>query len=118
MQPVTTYGAGVSAHKVLFMYNELSEVGMRSYPLHEARSKFSMLIDRALAGEPQRVTRHGKEAVVIISEAAWNGRPKSASTLADLFANTIGADKRVKAEIPMRQRWAKDKRPLGAEFAE
>jgi prevent-host-death family protein len=118
MQPVTTYGTGVSAHKALFMYNEPSEVGMRSYPLHEARSKFSMLIDRALAGEPQRVTRHGKEAVVIISEAAWNGRPRSASTLADLIANTIGDDKRMKAEIPMRQRWAKDKRPLGAEFAE
>jgi prevent-host-death family protein len=91
---------------------------MRSYPLHEARSKFSTLMDRALAGEPQRVTRHGKQAVIIVSEAAWNGRPRSAPTLADLFAATIGADRRGSPEIPTRARWAKDKRPLGAEFAE
>ena len=45
---------------------------MRSYPLHEARSKLSRLIDRALKGEPQRVTRHGKEAVVIVAEADWD----------------------------------------------
>lgn len=38
---------------------------MRSYPLHEARAEFSKLVDRALAGEPQRVTRYGKEAVVL-----------------------------------------------------
>jgi len=35
---------------------------MRSYALHEARAKLSTLIERALKGEPQRVTRHGKEA--------------------------------------------------------
>ena len=91
---------------------------MRSYPLHEARSKFSTLIDRALAGEPQRVTRHRKEAVIIVSEQAWNARPKSAPTLADLFANTIGTQKGGNTEIPTQARWAKDKRPFGAEFAE
>jgi prevent-host-death family protein len=85
---------------------------MRSYPLHEARSKFSNLIDRALAGEPQRITRYGKEAVIIISEAAWNARPKSAPTLADLFANTIGARGRGgNPAMLMKGRWAKDKRP-------
>jgi prevent-host-death family protein len=91
---------------------------MRSYPLHEARSKFSTLMDRALAGEPQRVTRHGKEAVIIVSEAAWNARPRSAPTLADLFAKTIGVDSRGHGVIPPRERWAKDKRPLGTDFAE
>ena len=46
---------------------------MRSYPLTEARAEFSKLVDRALAGEPQRVTRRGREAVVIVSEAEWRG---------------------------------------------
>lgn len=91
---------------------------MRSYPLHEARSKFSTLIGRALAGEPQRVTRHRKEAVIIVSEAAWNARPRSVPTLADLFAKTIGADEHGFADLLGQARWAKDKRPLGAEFAE
>jgi antitoxin Phd len=109
---------GISAHKLLFMYTRAVGDQMRSYPLHQARSKFSSLIDRALAGEPQRVTRHGKEAVIIVAEAAWNARPKSAPTLADLLVNTVGRNKRARTEIPMKERWAKDKRPLGAEFAE
>ncbi len=33
-----------------------------------ARSRFAEVVDRALAGEPQRVTRHGKETVVVVSE--------------------------------------------------
>jgi prevent-host-death family protein len=44
---------------------------MRSYSVHEARSRFSEVVDRALAGEPQRVTRYGKETVVVVSEAEW-----------------------------------------------
>ncbi len=91
---------------------------MRSYPIHEARSKLSTLIARALKGQPQRVTRHGKEAVVIVSEKAWNERPKSAPTLADLFIKTIGADPQGFADVIGREPWAKDRRELGADFAE
>jgi prevent-host-death family protein len=98
---------------------------MRSYPIHEARSKLSTLIARALKGQPQRVTRHGKEAVVIVSEKAWNERPKSAPTLADLFIKTIGADPPGFADVIGREQeswgkeqWAKDQRELGADFAE
>jgi len=91
---------------------------MRSYPLHEARSKLSTLIERALKGKPQRVTRHGKEAVIIVSEADWNARPKSAPTLADLFVKTIGADAQGFADVLKRQTWGKDKPSLGTDFAE
>ena len=91
---------------------------MRTYPLHEARSKLSTLIERALKGQPQRVTRHGKEAVVIVSESTWNARPKSAPTLADLLVKTIGADAKGFADLLGQRRWAKDKRALGADFAE
>ena len=94
----------------------LEEVPLRSYPLHEARSKLSTLIERALKGEPQRVTRHGKEAVIIVAEEAWNDRPKSAPTLADLFLKTVGEDQAGFTDVLGRKRWAKDKRPLGADF--
>ena len=53
---------------------------MKTFPLNEARAEFSKLVERALAGEPCRVTRYGKEAVVIVSEEAWNSRPRSAPT--------------------------------------
>jgi prevent-host-death family protein len=91
---------------------------MRSYPIHEARSKLSTLIARALKGQPQRVTRHGKDAVLIVSEKAWNARPKSAPTLADLFVTTLGADTQSFADVLERQPWAKDEHALDAEFAE
>ncbi len=59
---------------------------MKTYPINEARAEFSKLVERALAGEPQRVTRYGKEAVVIVSEQAWHARPRSAPTLGALLA--------------------------------
>jgi prevent-host-death family protein len=91
---------------------------MRSYPLHQARSKLSTLIDRALKGEPQRVTRHGKEAVFIVSEAAWGERTNNGTTLADLFTKTIGGDARGFSDVLGRVRWTKDKRALGSDFTE
>ena len=88
---------------------------MKTYPLNEARADFSKLIDRALAGEPQRVTRYGKEAVVIVSETAWQARMRSAPTLGALlaqFAETghvghVGSD-------GVDRPWAE--RPVGADI--
>ncbi len=88
---------------------------MRTYPLHEARAEFSKLVDRALSGEPQRVTRHGKEAVVIVSEAEWNKWPKSAATLADLFLKHAG-EEGYDDLIGPSERLAKEERPLGSDF--
>ena len=52
---------------------------MKTYPLNLARAEFSKLVERALMGEPQRVTRYGKEAVIIISEADWLARRRAAA---------------------------------------
>ena len=59
---------------------------MKTYPINEARADFSKLVARALAGEPQRVTRYGKEAVIIVSEEEWRARSRSAPTLGALLA--------------------------------
>ena len=59
---------------------------MKTYQLNEARARFSQLVERALAGEPQRVTRYGKEAVVIVSEEEWRLRSRAAPTLGALLA--------------------------------
>jgi prevent-host-death family protein len=89
---------------------------MRSYPLNEARSQLSTLIDRALAGEPQRVTRHGKDAVVIVSEAEWAKQSEKTSTLADLLLDTIG--KGGVADAIGNRTWYKSERPLGVDFTD
>ncbi len=89
---------------------------MRTYPLHEARAEFSKLVDRALAGEPQRVTRYGREAVVIVSEAEWAKRPKSAATLGELLANF--AERTGFSEDDFNRPWTNPNRPLGADFTD
>jgi antitoxin Phd len=47
---------------------------MRTWQLQTARSRFSELFDAALGSGPQRVTRHGRQAVVIVSEEEWARR--------------------------------------------
>jgi prevent-host-death family protein len=85
---------------------------MKSYPLNEARAEFSKLVERALAGEPQRVTRYGKEAVVIVSEDEWRARCRTAPTLGALLAQHARADH---MSEPITDRPWKERR-LGPDF--
>lgn len=86
---------------------------MKTLPLNEARASFSNLFERALSGEPQRVTRYGKEAVIVVSEADWRARQRGASSLGALLA--AQAREGLFAE-PMGDRpWSE--RELGADLA-
>ena len=40
---------------------------MNEWPLQDARNKLSAVVDAAVAGEPQRVTRRDKPAVVVLA---------------------------------------------------
>ena len=40
---------------------------MTQWALQDAKNRFSAVVDAALAGEPQQVTRRGKPAVVVLS---------------------------------------------------
>jgi prevent-host-death family protein len=44
---------------------------MRSWKLEDAKNRFSELVRRALASGPQRVTRNGRDAVVVISASEY-----------------------------------------------
>jgi prevent-host-death family protein len=85
---------------------------MKTYPINEARAAFSKLVERALAGEPQRVTRYGKEAVVIVSEEDWHALRHPAPTLGALLAASARSGL---MEEPITDRPWKD-RPLGTDF--
>ncbi len=88
---------------------------MRTYPLNEARAAFSRLVERALAGEPQRVTRYGKEAVIIVSEAAWAAKGGSSGTLGSLLAQYA----RLPAPEPEQEEIGgafRQRQPLGVDF--
>lgn len=40
---------------------------MTDWPLQDAKNRFSAVVDAALAGDPQCVTRRGKPAVVVLA---------------------------------------------------
>lgn len=44
---------------------------MKSLQLQDAKQQFSAVAERAAAGHPQIVTKHGKPFVVIVSVADW-----------------------------------------------
>jgi prevent-host-death family protein len=45
-----------------------------AWSVAEAKAKFSELVERARSKGPQRVTRNGKEAVVVVSVEEWARR--------------------------------------------
>jgi prevent-host-death family protein len=47
-----------------------------TWKLQDAKARFSELVRRARAGEPQRVTVHGKEAVAVVDTERFDIVPK------------------------------------------
>ena len=47
--------------------------------MQDAKSKFSLLVDNALRGVPQHVTRRGKQAVVVLSEQDFQALRRGAA---------------------------------------
>ena len=53
-----------------------------AWRLQDAKAQFSALVDNALRGVPQHVTRRGKQAVVVVSEQAFAALQRSAASRA------------------------------------
>jgi prevent-host-death family protein len=47
-----------------------------TWKLQHAKARFSELVRRARSGEPQRVTVHGKDAVIVADAERYEVRPK------------------------------------------
>ena len=62
---------------------------MSEWSLQDAKNRFSAVVDAALAGEPQRVTRRGKPAVMVVAveefERLRHLEKARAPTFADLL---------------------------------
>jgi antitoxin Phd len=57
--------------------------------LQDAKNRFSALVDAALAGRPQEVTRRGKPAVVVLSAADYHRLVAEASQHRESFADHL-----------------------------
>lgn len=52
----------------------------------EAKAKFSELVERARAGCPQMITRHGRPAAVVVSAEEWEKKTRRRGTLVEFLA--------------------------------
>ena len=72
------------------------------WQLQDAKTQFSSLVDAALKGEPQHVTRRGRDAVVVLSEASYRALHKKARTGAPGFVDHLLAIPKG-AELPVKR---------------
>ena len=61
---------------------------LASWGVAEAKSHFSDLIERAVADGPQVITRHGRQAVVVVSAEEWARKTRRKESLAEFFASS------------------------------
>ena len=57
--------------------------------LQDAKNRFSAVVDAALAGTPQEVSRRGKPAVVVVSAEAYARLVSSARQRRESFAEHL-----------------------------
>lgn len=56
-----------------------------AWRLQDAKAQFSSVVEFALRGVPQHVTRRGKQAVVVVSEQDFSALQRSAQAAAPSF---------------------------------
>ncbi len=60
---------------------------MRTWPLQEARAHLRDVVDGALEQGPQRITRHGEQSVIVVSEEEWSRHVGSHRSFGELLAD-------------------------------
>lgn len=59
-----------------------------TWTVAQAKAKFSELVEQAEHKGPQTVTRHGRNAVVIVAAEEWARKTKRSGNLAEFFAGS------------------------------
>jgi len=59
-----------------------------TWTVAEAKAKFSEVVQKAEKEGPQRITRRGEDAVVIVSKKDWEKKTKRKGTLLEFFMNS------------------------------
>ena len=60
------------------MQTQSTSNAVTAWRLQDAKAQFSELVDNAMRGVPQHVTRRGKQAVVVVSEQDFEALKRSA----------------------------------------
>ncbi len=68
------------------------------WQLQDAKNKFSNLVENAQKNGPQIVTKHGKEAVVVLSIDEYKQLSKPKTPLVNFFQNSPLAKEKIEME--------------------
>ncbi|HEX9465820.1 MAG TPA: type II toxin-antitoxin system Phd/YefM family antitoxin [Alphaproteobacteria bacterium] len=79
---------------------------MKSWPVQDAKARFSEFLDTCLKEGPQMVTRRGTEVAVLVPSEAWR-RAAAKPTLKDLLLAEAP-----RADIAIPRRGARRRRPV------
>ena len=89
-----------------------SPPGYFAWRLQDAKAQFSEVVNNALRGVPQHVTKHGKRAVVVLSEqefdalqrGAVRGVSRRAAAPANLVEHLLAMPKGAKAKTQTKSK--------------
>lgn len=65
---------------------------MRTWPLQDAKARFSELVNRCMEDGPQLVTRHGRKAVVIMTVQEYERLSAPQQGLKEFFISAPRVD--------------------------
>lgn len=63
-------------------------MGKATWTVAEAKAKFSEVVQKAETEGPQKITRRGEEAVVVVSKKEWDRKTQRKGTLVEFFQNS------------------------------
>lgn len=70
-----------------------------TWQLQDAKSKFSQLVESAMHNSPQFVTKHGNNAVVVLSFDEYKKMTKPKQDLVTFFKNSPFSDSDIELDV-------------------
>ena len=64
----------------------MTNIGTQSWTVAQAKARLSEVIELAKSEGPQTITRHGREAVVVVAADEWERKTKRKGNLAEFFS--------------------------------
>ncbi len=87
--------SGQTGQNIAQLAGEKIMLEKKHWPLQDAKNKFSSLVEQARHDGPQIVTKHGKEAVVVLSVDDYRKLVRPKTGLAQFFQNSPRADEKI-----------------------
>jgi prevent-host-death family protein len=80
-------------------------MSMHTWTVAEAKAKFSELVQKAKSEGPQKITRHGRTAAVVVAAEEWERKAERKGNLAEFLAASPVRGSRLKLRrLPLRLR--------------